>query len=113
MITNHLFRSSEYKFSLFASFCTANHYRHVAPYSAVSNTKVLCTPLHRGGCQRRIAKACLGTGCVGGRLKAVCLVPEFEITRSGRGVQKIKNHNSDFVKKIMNLKHLINYKSNL
>jgi len=40
VITNHLFRSSEYKFSLFASFCTENHYGHVAPYSAVSNTKV-------------------------------------------------------------------------
>jgi len=40
---------------------------------------------NHGGCQRRIAKACLGTGCVGGRLKTVCLVPEFEITRSGRG----------------------------
>ena len=87
MITNHLFRSSEYKFSLFASFCTANHCHHVAPYSAGSNTKVLCTPKHCGGCQRRIAKACLGTGCVGGRLKAVCLVPEIEITRSGRGAR--------------------------
>ena len=40
MITNHLFRSSEYKFSLFAGFCPDNHYRHVAPYSAVSNTQV-------------------------------------------------------------------------
>ena len=48
---------------------------HKSPFQIRSN----------GGCQRRIAKACLGTGCVGGRLKTVCLVPEFEITRSGRG----------------------------
>ena len=41
--------------------------------------------MQNGRYQRRIGKACLGTGCVGGRLKAVCLVPEFEITRSGRG----------------------------
>ena len=62
-------------------------YCHVAPYSAVSNTKVACTPLHRGGCQRRIAKAGLRTGCVGGRLKTVCLVPEIEITRSWLGLE--------------------------
>jgi len=40
--------------------------------------------VHRGGCTHRIVKAGLGTGCVCGRLTAVCPVPEFEITRSGR-----------------------------
>ena len=40
--------------------------------------------MHRGGCTHRIVKAGLGTGCVCGHLTAVCPVPEFEITRSGR-----------------------------
>jgi len=39
--------------------------------------------VHHGGCTHRIVKAGLGTGCVCGHLTAVCLVPEFEITRSG------------------------------
>ena len=43
------------------------------------------TRVQRRGCTHRIAKAGLGTGCVCGRLRTVCLDPGFEITRSGRG----------------------------